>query len=318
MARRPRAYYIKKMSVILANATGEIDSAYHTLVKHIESPLPIVMVSSSSNFVFNEELLSLDGKDFILIDFKELGWDYDWSSHSLESYHNKFNSRDWKKFHNWIYGKPLIGFIRELDKPTSEIKDHYPIDYPTTIEPISIQSEEEFNARPLSACYYFGRSHEDRLKLHGHIWLNASKYGYSVCDNIFYFNGFMQHEQGKKYFSANIPHYQRRPIGEVLAINGISKIGLVPHGAGIKTFRATEVSANAVPLMWEDNLAWSYPWIHGVNCLRCKKGEEVDTIEEWVNKPELYQIYRNAVETCDKYRVQNYLNNYIHPIINSL
>lgn len=306
------------MSVIIANATGEIDSAFHSLIRHIQSSVPIVMVSSSNNFVFNEELHSLNGKDFILVDFKELGWDYNWSKHTLESYHNKFRGDEWKKFHEWIYLKPLIGFIRELDIPTSRLEGLFPIDYPTTIEPIPIQSEEKFNSRPLSACYYFGRSHEGRLKLHSSIWGGASRYGYSVCDNIFYFNGFMQYESGKKYFSANIPHYQRHPIQEVLAINGMAKIGIVPHGAGIKTFRATEVSANAVPLLWEDNLAWSYEWVHGVNCLRCMPGKEVETIEEWVNKPELYQIYKNAVETCDKYRVQNYINNYIYPIINSI
>lgn len=304
--------------IIIANATGEIDSAFHTLVRHIQSPLPIVMVSSSNNFVFNEELLSLDGKEFILIDFKELGWDYNWSQHSLENYHNRFNSDGWKRFHEWIYGKPLIGFIRELDIPTSKLAGHYPIDYPATVQSIPIQSEEEFNSRPLSACYYFGRSHEGRLKLHSDIWKGASQYGYSVCDNIYYFSGFMANESGKKYVSMHIPHYQRHQIGEVLTINGMAKIGIVPHGAGIKTFRATEVSANAVPLLWEDNLAWSYEWVHGVNCLRCMPGKEVETIEEWANAPALYQIYKNAVETCDKYRVQNYLNNYIHPIINSL
>lgn len=307
------------MSVIIANATGEIDSAYHSLVKHIQSPLPIVMVSSSSSFIFNEELLSLKEKEFILVDFKELGWDYNWQQHSLENYHDRFRGEEWKKFHEWIYGKPLMGFIRELDiKTANAMPNVYPIDYPTTIEPIPIQSEEEFNNRPLSACYYFGRSHEERLRLHSRIWDGATRHGYSVCDNIFYYNGFMQNESGKKYFSANIPHYHRHPIEQILTINGQAKIGLVPHGAGIKTFRATEVSANAVPLLWEDNLAWSYEWIHGVNCLRCVPGKEIETIEEWTQKPELYDIYKNAVETCDKYRVNNYINNYILPNINKV
>lgn len=303
--------------IIIANNTGEIDSAYHSLVKHIPTDIPIVMVSWSGNFVFNEELLSLKPKEFIVVDFIEMGWDYDFTNHTPENYYNRFMGEEWKKFHDWAYScEPLLCFKRELDSETAKIPGYYPIDYPATVEPIPVQSEVEFNARPISAAYYFGRSHEARLSLHASIWSGATKYGYSVCDNIYYFNGFMQNEAGKKYVSMNIPHYQRHPIENLLTINGMAKIGIAPHGAGVKTFRAAEVSCNSVMLLWEDNLSWAYPWVHGINCLKCKPSEEVETIEKWVNDERLYSIYCEGVKTWEKYRTENYINNYILPIIN--
>lgn len=306
------------MAVIIADKNGNADSAYHTLVRLIDCKLSIVMVSYLDDFIFNEELLSLKPKEFIVIDFIEMGWNYDYSSHTLENYYKRFKGEEWKKFHDWAFRcEPLLCFKRELDKETAKIPGYYPIDYPATVEPILVQSEAEFNSRPISACYYFGRSHESRLALHSDIWKGATKYGYSVCDNIYYFNGFMANEVGKKYVSMHIPHYQRHPIQDVLTINGMAKIGIVPFGAGQKTFRATEVSANSVMLMWEDDMAWSYEWVHGFNCLKCKPGEEVETIEKWANDERLYSIYVEGAKTWVKYRVEKYISDYINPIINA-
>lgn len=303
--------------IVIADANGQIDSAYHTLVKHINSKYPIVMVSYLDNFVFNEELLSLKPKEFIVIDYIEMGWNYNYSNHTIENYYKRFKGDEWKKFHDWaINSQPLICLKRELDKETAKNPGYYPIEYPAIVEPIPVQSEAKFNARPISAAYYFGRSHEGRLRLHSDIWRMATERGYSVCDNIYYFNGFMANEAGKKYVSMHIPHYQRHPIETVLEINGMAKIGIVPFGAGIKTFRASEVSANSVMLMWEDKLAWSYEWVHGVNCLKCKPGEEVETIEKWTQDERLYSIYCEGVKTWEKYRTENYINNYLLPLIN--
>ena len=304
--------------IILADKNGNVDSSYHTLVKHIPTDIPIVMVSYLDNFVFNDELLSLKPKEFIVVDFIEMGWDYDYSNHTLENYYKRFKGEEWKKYHDWAYNsEPLMCFKRELDKVTAKEQGYCPIDYPATVEPIPIQSKEEFNNRPITAAYYFGRSHEGRLRLHGNIWEGATKYGYSVCDNIYQFNDFMHHERGEKYISLHLPHYSRIDISHLMSINGMAKIGIVPHGAGIKTFRASEVSCNSVMLMWEDNLSWSYEWVHGVNCLKCKQGEELETIRQWQNSDKLYNIYLEGVKTWEKYQTKNYIDNYLMPIINA-
>jgi len=306
------------MPIILADNNGQVDSAYHTLVRHIQSSIPIVMISWVENFVFNPELLKI--KDYILICFCEYGYDavltdtHLWGNNSEKF--TRYYTGDWVKFDDWVKeNPPKLILKRELLKKDVSEKVQ-PIDYAATTQSIPIQSEEEFYHRPLSACYYFGRSHEGRLEIHSDIWKGATVYGYSVCDNIYYFNGFIQHESGKKYFSAHIPHYQRHPIEEVLIINGLAKIGIAPFGAGQKTFRSQEVSSNSVMLMWEDNLAWGIEWVHGFNCLKCKIGEEVEIIEKWIKDPALYSIYLEGVKTWDRYRVGRYISEYINPIIN--
>lgn len=308
--------------VIVANKTGEVDSAYHSLVRHIQTDIPIVMVSWSDNFVFNDELLSV--KDYILICYCEYGWDFEikeshiWGKNT-DTVKPRYGGDEWDKFDNWVKENSFkLLFKREL--LAKDVSDTVkPIDYTTHLHPIPIQTEEEFNARPLSAAYYFGRSNEKRLLAQSLIWKGATQYGYSVCDNIYYFDGFMKYESGKKYFSAHIPHYYRVQIENVLAINGLAKVGLVPHGAGIKTFRAAEVPCNSVMLMWDDNLAWGGgEWKPAVNCFKCKPGYEVETIE-MINKlppDKLHQIYKAGVETWDKYRTENYITDYLLPIIN--
>lgn len=305
--------------IYIANRTGEIDSAYHSLVKHINSPIPIVMVSWAENFIFNDELLNI--KEYILIDYCEYG--YDWKAEDTGTHLWGFNSdkfpryykKDWVTFDRWVKeNPPKIFFKRELLKKDKK-GSVYPIDYTTSISPIPIQSEEAFNARPLSAAYYFGRSHEERLRLHARIWDMATHYGYSVADNIYYFTGFMENEKGKKYASMHIPHYYRHPIESILEINGLAKVGIAPFGAGRKTFRAAEVSANSVMLMWEDNMAWGAEWVGGFNCIKCRQGEEVEGIEFWTQK-NLYPLYVEGVKTWHKYYTKNYISNYIEPIIN--
>jgi len=119
----------------------------------------------------------------------------------------------------------------------------------------------------------------------------------------------MANESGKKYVSMHIPHYQRHEINDLLKINGMAKIGIAPFGAGIKTFRNAEVCSNSVMLLWENDLSWAFDWVHGINCLKCEIGKEVETIEEWTNKPtnELYKIYLEGVKTFGKYRLENYI-----------
>lgn len=306
------------MGTIIATSTGETDSAYHTLVKHIQSPIPIVMVSWTENFIFNTDLLNL--KEYILVDYNEYGWDakltetHIWGKNS-ENFPRYYNG-DWIKFDNWVKeNPPKLFFKRELLKKDA-IGNIFPIDYTASTDILAVQTRENFNSRPLSVAYYFGRSHEERLRLHARIWDGATRHGYNVCDNLYYFVQFMQNENGKKYASMNIPHYVRHPIEDLLHVNGMAKIGIAPFGAGQKTFRHAEVSSNAVMLTWENDLAWAADWIHGYNCLICKQGEEVETIEKWNNYPRLYDIYLEGIKTWDKYRTSRYINDYLNPIIN--
>lgn len=303
------------MSIIIANASGEVDSAYHSLVKYINSPVPIVMVSYSDNFIFNEELLTLKGKPFIVIDFIEMGWNYDWGKQTEESYYNRFKGDEWKKFHDWASScETLLCFKRELDAETAKIDGYVPIEYPCLVDAWPIQTKEGFNARPISSFHYWGRSNEQRLILHGKTWEHASKKSFSVCDNLYYINSFLREERGEKWVTINIPHYERVDLNNLMEINNLSKISISLPGAGNKCFRHSESPVNSVMLMQKNPLVWSFKWDES-NCIIAEPGKEIEAIDEALKDEYLYDVYLEGMNNVDKYRLKNYLP-YLEKIIN--
>jgi hypothetical protein len=71
-------------------------------------------------------------------------------------------------------------------------------------------------------------------------------------------------------------------------------------------------------LMNNDELAWHQKdWVHNENCIKCDEGEEIQAAIEALNNPNLYDIYRNGVETVDKFRVERYCKEYIIAKINN-
>jgi len=306
------------MSIIIANQTGEIDSAYHTLINKISTDKTIVMVSWAENFVFNDALLAI--KDYVLVCFSEYGWDkkitdsHIWGVNS-ESF-PRYYTGDWVKFDNWVKeNPPRITFKRELLKKdvTSILK---PIDYPCIIPHWQADTEEQFNNRPISCFQYWGRSNENRLRIHGDIWHHATKKGFSVCDNLYYIGAFLKNENGEKWVTLNIPHWARIDINQLMPTNAISKLSLCWEGAGNKCFRHSEAPVNSVMVIHKNNLAFSYDW-NETNCILAEQGSELEDIDEALNNPHLYEIYKAGIENCDKYRVNNYINNYLLPLINN-
>lgn len=290
------------------------DGVGYALAEKLNVKYPIVFVSLQEELNFNEEVLSLKGKPYILIDFTELGYDWDrnFGHHfgvNTDRFPNQYKLETWKVFDDFVReNPPVLTLCRELlmnDVTATTL----PICYPCFLPPHPIQSYEQFNNRPFETIFSWGLSHEYRKTLHGLIWQMAGKYGYSVCDNLYYINGFLQHEgSNKKWLTLNVPHYARIPMEEFIKINGMAKISVSIAGAGRNCFRHTESPVNSAMLLWEDNLAWDYKWEDGVNCIKCTQGSEINTIIEYLNKPELlYEIYKKGVETVDFYRFENYI-----------
>jgi hypothetical protein len=83
-------------------------------------------------------------------------------------------------------------------------------------------------------------------------------------------------------------------------------------------------------LKQKDPLAWSFPWIGGVNCIESFVGgsiesikgldwsPEIEEIEKALLLPNLYDIYLAGMENCDKYRLGRYIEEYLRPKIESL
>jgi hypothetical protein len=306
------------MSVIVSDKNGVTDGSAHAMLQQINSPIPIVLVAWSENFVFNDELLSV--KDFILVDYCEYGYDWDleksgthiWGINS-EKFPRYYNG-DWVKFDNWVKeSNPKILFKRELLKcdATDTI---LPIEYANVLSQWPIQTKEDFNNRPLIFSQYWGRSNECRIRIQGDAWHYAFKKGFQLCDNVFYINEYLKQETGTRAASFWIPHYARVEIGGIMAINNLSKLSLSWPGAGFKCFRTVEASVNSVLVQHKNNFAWQFDWDE-TNCILVEPGEEFEGIDEALNNPDLYEIYLNSVATAEKYRLPNYIN-HLERIIN--
>jgi len=309
------------MALIVANRKGETDGVAAAFLGRIQSDIPIVLISRARTFRFNEELENLKGKKWVLCDYIEYGWNYHWNY----GHHWGINTKEydflqgehWERFDSFVKeNPPALTFKRELLK--SDVSGVMkPIDYPAWYESKEIQTREQFDGRPISSFFFWGRSHEARVKLHAEIWRKSSEKGYSVCDNINYFEKFVFEEEERKWVTMNIPHYSRIDIKEILGRQQLSKTSIALPGAGIKTFRHCESPVNSVMVKYKDNLAWAYEWDE-TNCILTKEGREIEDIEAALQNPNLYEIYLNGVATCHKYHFTNYINNYINPILNSI
>jgi len=308
--------------VIVADLT-RVDGSAESFLKQITTDIPILLINRQEHLVFNEEILELSGKPFIVGDFIENGWNWDMAE-TLVVGQNTVHFKDacqsgWERLDYFLaQNEPLKYFKRELLK-----KDRTdwlcPIEYPATLPIPEPDTKEQFDNRVLQVHNTWGLSHEDRKRVHAEIWLSAGKYGYSVCDSPFYLQPFIKHEGGnKKWFTANIPWYSRLPMDQILYINGLAKISLSLPGAGRKCFRHSESPINSTMFMIEDEIAWSYDWVSGDNCIKSEAGKEIETIVGWLNSPDLFEIYLSGISNCKKYETESYINNYILPLINKV
>jgi hypothetical protein len=297
--------------VIHADAQGRADSAYHTLVRHINSLIPVVLVSRVDGYEFNVSLNQLRGKAWVLVDFIEMGWQWDmqegivWGKNRYKF--DFLSGEEWAKLEDFIIeNPPMLSFIRELLKKdvTDTVK---PIEYPCVVEKWAVDSKKDFNNRQINVFQYWGRSNECRLRIHGEIWLHAFKKGFQPCDNLHYLQGYAKEERGEKWITLWIPHWARVDVSNLMAINSVSKLSLSWPGAGFKCFRTAEAPTNSVMVMHKNDFAWSFDWDKN-NCILVEPGKEIEGIEEALANPNLYEIYLKGVATADKYRLQNYTN----------
>jgi len=304
-------------------SSGRIDPIVFTILKNIYSKLPVIPITRLSDYVFNENLNNLNSR-YVLVDMCELDWNWDQKDthifgQNTRLFKDKFPGEEWATFDLFVKkNPPAIHFIRELiaKDETETIK---PVEYPCwhpIQEPVS---KEAFDNRPLQVFSSWGFSHEARRRLHGEIWIHAPNHDYMVCDNLYYFDGFMQHESNpKKWVTLNLPHYDRIDISHILGVQAMAKLSVSMSGAGVKCFRHAESPINAIMCLPEDNLSWSYPWVHLENCIRLKEGQEIEGLVQALRREDLYNIYLKGIETIEKYKINNYLTNYLQPLINGI
>ena len=61
---------------IIADGNGNYDGAGLDLVHKLNVEMPILFISRVDGYVFNEKVLELAGKDYCIVDYTELGWNW--------------------------------------------------------------------------------------------------------------------------------------------------------------------------------------------------------------------------------------------------
>ena len=309
--------------VIIADGGGHSDGSMVKLAEQVNAPMPIVVITRPDNYQFNEEILSLKGKPYLIFDVVELGWDAPLKfTHffgvNTGEFSHLFLGEQWKRLDDFIANNPPQKyFCREM--LAKDQTDYYvPINYPC-VQPVPEPvTKTEFEQRPLDAFYTWGYSHPERRRLAGDIWIQANPRNYTVCDNLYYLEKFIQFQKNdKRWLAANIPDYCRHPAEQIINLQSLSKISISMPGAGTCCFRHTESCINSTMLMKEDFMAWSFPWHHNINCLKFLNfGDEIETISFGLNNPNLYDVYRQGVENCKKYEINTYIEKYLLQTIN--
>ena len=319
--------------MIITADTQRCDTPALEMLRRVNTDVPILLISRSEELNFNEEILSLAGKKYVVADFIEAGWNAELTETLIvgENTHDFDYTQKggWSRLHDFmVENKPALYFKRELlakDKTETIL----PIEYPNWQADYHLQLREDFEKRPIAALNYWGRSHEARLLLQGDIWRYAAKKGGAVCDNIYHLNGFLQHDTNPlKFVTLNIEHYSRIDISEIMKVNQMSKLSISIFGCGRKCFRNTgESIVNSICVLPEDELAYSYPFEHNKNCIKFSINNDVTGLQnEWdvmgavekaLQNPNLYDIYLESKKIADWYRIDNYTKNYLNPLINN-
>lgn len=323
-----------KIRVLPADARGRVECvADGNILRHLpglvfslhEADVVIVVVSHYDDFVFNRELDSVD-KPVVMMDFMEYyGQASSTKTHLFGVDHsiawNLHSNPEWEKLHRFAEAaSPRLYFKRELysvDRSDSVI----PIEWPCYLNAWMIEDKDSFDVRPFEVFFNWGMSNCIRPMIHGDMFMKSCLYGYEVISSFGHIDSKIG-SAGRKWISIHSPHTHRTHINEIALRQAQSKMSVSAHGAGVKCFRSTEHLVHTVPVKLRDSMAWSFPWIHGINCLEmdldysdlCASGF-AGKLNSFASLGNLHEIYVQAQELADKYRIGRYVHEYIIPEI---
>lgn len=282
----------------------------------------LVPISFMSDFRFNAAMKDID-KPYVILDYLEYEWCFDMGvTHRLG-----VNTRDcrwlspaWWEFCDFARERPpAMYFKRELIAEDMSPRVRA-IDWPCYMASSPFQSEEQFNERPIEVFNSWGFSHPSRPQLHGEIFKAMTTHGIGVISETDQFEGYFKGPCARTWVSIFSPWYSRKPISDIAWYQTRSKISVSLPGCGRKCFRHAEAPVGTIMALAFDNLAWSYPWTEGDNCIRISVGAKgagctFADLDEATKRSDLYKIYVQSQETIELYRTKPYVQNYLIPII---
>lgn len=311
--------------VLSADESGQIDGTvqkllidYLPVVSKSEADVAIVFISYLHVFKFSEQLLHIN-KPIVLVDFTEYGWDFgdknnQWGTGAHRDC-GHLNTPEYALFDAWVQDRPpVLTFQRELQqRDRSPIR--LPVEWPCDVPAVPLQTKEEFDARPMEVLFVWGLSNPSRPRLHGDIFRNSHDCGINVLSD-WRDDG---HFEKRNWAALYSPHWRRTHINEVHRWNQRAKISVSLPGAGAKCFRHTmESPVGSIMALPFDTLAWSFEWLHLVNCIRLVPGHEFTSLESVTHCGDLWDIYRWGQATVDRWRPARYVSEYIMPAIASI
>lgn len=313
-----------KLHILSAHAGGDIEP---TLYASLLSLIPqvslhtadavIVVVAYHGDYRFNETLLRIN-KPVILVDMLEyFGFQSSNSSHLLGAQgipNNLRGLREWHRLWDWAEEKPpALYFKREL-RQQDQTDTVLPIEWPCTQPAWPIESKEAFDARPFQVFYNWGFSNALRPKLAGDIYHLMAEGKIEVISSFDHIDAKINEPQ-PKWISIHSPHTHRTHINEIMRRQAQSKMSVSMPGSGVKCFRSQEAPVHTVPVMMDDDMSWSMPWVDGVNCIRLHPHHEGQELYNRAQSDRLYDIYIEAQANIDRYRSHRYLNEYFLALI---
>lgn len=315
-----------KLHVLSPCATGKIDGTVkHQIIDRLqnqvslsEADVVVVPVSYFQWIRLDLDLVHLK-KPWVCIDFMEYGptWDVT-ETLLLGKNHNQatdYQDAGWLALNDWVKDHPpILTFKRELlqKDACSTIK---PLEFICHLEPYPLHDRNQYASRPFELSFCWGYSHESRPRLHGDIFKAMATHSLGVISDWDQFHPhFSNNPPARNWATMHVPWYARKPIADVMWLNERSKIGVSCYGRGLKSFRSSEMRStiHALP---EDDLAWSFPWVHGHNCLKFRNGHEFEDLEQFTHRDDLYEIYCASEENLDHYRPYRYIHEYLLPAI---
>jgi len=275
-------------------------------------------------YQFNHTLnrLKHTRKPWVHIDYTEWGWNWDFTKDNVlgrtDCYPcTQFDNHDWGTLKQFIQDyPPILTFQRDLMQ--RDVGERLiPIDFLAYMDREPVATLEEYSSRPYDVTYVWGYSHPLRPKMHSEIFEAMGTQNVEVLSSFEMLGGHAKsqvvdgHQTWVSIFS---PHWVRKPMSEVFAVQRKGRCSICLPGAGFKCFREQEAPNNALMFMLENDLARAYPWRDGENCITIRSDHlffDVFMATQTIPMNELHELYVEGQATLDRYRAHNYIPNYV-------
>jgi len=288
----------------------------------------IVPVFHSKEYFLNTELaarIDRSKKPIAFFDYNELGWwvndlyDHIFGINTIQG--TQFGENEllvpYEYLSEWMrsmfLAKRVVAYFkRELHKTTREKypdKNIYPIDWVNHIVWDTIDTEQEYNARPIEILFIFGQSHPQRMSFVSSVISFAQVYEWGICTDP----SDIEHIPGKKVAMFHRGHWNRLSQQEMYNLQSQAKITVSMPGYGVKCFRDAEAPVNSLLAIMKTDIVRMIDW-SVAGAVMMVQGKMFSQLENALsNSAELYSRYLSCVKQSENSKPNKIWYDYILP-----